>query len=27
MLKPEGVATFEFPHLLNLIALNQFDTI
>jgi 2-polyprenyl-3-methyl-5-hydroxy-6-metoxy-1,4-benzoquinol methylase len=27
MLKPEGVATFEFPHLLNLIQLNQFDTI
>ncbi len=27
VLKPEGVATFEFPHLLNLIALDQFDTI
>jgi SAM-dependent methyltransferase len=27
ILKPEGVATFEFPHLLNMIALNQFDTI
>jgi SAM-dependent methyltransferase len=27
VLKPAGVATFEFPHLLNLIALNQFDTI
>ena len=27
LLKPEGVATFEFPHLLNLIQLNQFDTI
>ena len=27
MLKLEGVATFEFPHLLNLITLNQFDTI
>lgn len=27
LLKPEGVATFEFPHLLNLIRLNQFDTI
>jgi len=26
-LKPEGVATFEFPHLLNLVALTQFDTI
>lgn len=26
-LKPNGVATFEFPHLLNLIELNQFDTI
>ncbi len=26
-LKPTGVVTFEFPHLLNLIALNQFDTI
>jgi SAM-dependent methyltransferase len=26
-LKPGGVATFEFPHLLNLIELNQFDTI
>jgi len=27
LLKPNGVATFEFPHLLNLITLNQFDTI
>ena len=27
LLKPDGVATFEFPHLLNLIELNQFDTI
>lgn len=27
MLKSEGVATFEFPHLLNLITFNQFDTI
>jgi SAM-dependent methyltransferase len=27
ILKPEGVATFEFPHLLNLIRLVQFDTI
>jgi SAM-dependent methyltransferase len=27
LLKPEGVATFEFPHLLNLVLLNQFDTI
>jgi SAM-dependent methyltransferase len=27
LLKPEGVATFEFPHLLNLLAENQFDTI
>ncbi|SON54426.1 hypothetical protein HDIA_0885 [Hartmannibacter diazotrophicus] len=27
ILKPEGVSTFEFPHLLNLIRLNQFDTI
>jgi len=27
LLKPCGVATFEFPHLLNLIELNQFDTI
>jgi len=27
LLKPPGVATFEFPHLLNLIELNQFDTI
>jgi len=26
-LKPEGVLTMEFPHLLKLIALNQFDTI
>ena len=27
LLKPQGVATFEFPHLLKLIAQNQFDTI
>jgi SAM-dependent methyltransferase len=27
LLKPEGVATFEFPHLLNLIQQLQFDTI
>jgi SAM-dependent methyltransferase len=27
VLKPEGVACFEFPHLANLIALAQFDTI
>ena len=27
LLKPLGVATFEFPHLYNLIAENQFDTI
>ncbi len=27
LLKPDGVATFEFPHLLNLIKENQFDTI
>ena len=27
LLKPSGVATFEFPHLLNLIDQNQFDTI
>jgi 2-polyprenyl-3-methyl-5-hydroxy-6-metoxy-1,4-benzoquinol methylase len=27
LLKPEGVVTFEFPHLLNLIEQNQFDTI
>jgi SAM-dependent methyltransferase len=27
LLKPHGVATFEFPHLLNLIEKNQFDTI
>ena len=27
LLKPEGVATFEFPHLIQLIAQNQFDTI
>ena len=26
LLKPEGVATFEFPHLLNMIAEGQFDT-
>jgi 2-polyprenyl-3-methyl-5-hydroxy-6-metoxy-1,4-benzoquinol methylase len=27
MLKPRGIATFEFPHLLRLIEENQFDTI
>ena len=27
LLKPDGVATFEFPHLLNLVEQNQFDTI
>jgi SAM-dependent methyltransferase len=27
LLKPEGIATFEFPHLENLIQQNQFDTI
>ncbi len=27
LLKPKGVATFEFPHLLELLAHNQFDTI
>ena len=27
LLKPKGVSTFEFPHLLNLIRENQFDTI
>lgn len=27
LLKPHGVATFEFPHLLHLLAGNQFDTI
>ena len=27
LLKPGGVATFEFPHLLNLVRQNQFDTI
>lgn len=27
VLKPNGTVTFEFPHLLNLINLNQFDTI
>ncbi|MDP2430920.1 MAG: class I SAM-dependent methyltransferase [Pseudomonadota bacterium] len=27
LLKPQGVATFEFPHLLHLLAENQFDTI
>ncbi|MCW5202167.1 class I SAM-dependent methyltransferase [Desulfobulbus sp. US4] len=27
LLKPEGVVTFEFPHFLNLIEQNQFDTI
>lgn len=27
LLKPQGVATFEFPHLLNLVQQSQFDTI
>lgn len=27
LLKPEGIATFEFPHLLRLVQGNQFDTI
>jgi SAM-dependent methyltransferase len=27
LLKPRGTATFEFPHLLNLVQRNQFDTI
>ncbi len=27
LLKPDGIATFEFPHLLNLIRRNEFDTI
>lgn len=27
LLKPEGVSTFEFPHVLNMIKENQFDTI
>ncbi len=27
LLKPQGVATFEFPHLLNMVKLNQFDTV
>ncbi len=27
LLKPDGIATFEFPHILNLIEQNQFDTI
>jgi SAM-dependent methyltransferase len=27
LLKPEGVATFEFPHLVQLVTRNQFDTI
>lgn len=27
LLKPRGIATFEFPHLLRLVAQNQFDTI
>lgn len=26
LLKPEGVVTFEFPHLLNMVGENQFDT-
>ena len=27
LLKPQGVATFEFPHLLRLVEQNQFDTV
>ncbi|MEM6485940.1 MAG: class I SAM-dependent methyltransferase, partial [Pseudomonadota bacterium] len=27
LLKPEGIVTFEFPHLLNLLQYNQFDTV
>lgn len=27
LLKPQGAATFEFPHLLNLVLENQFDTV
>jgi len=27
LLKPHGTATFEFPHIMNLVSLNQFDTI
>ncbi len=27
LLKPKGIATFEFPHLLHLVAENQFDTV
>lgn len=27
LLKPQGVATFEFPHLMRLVAENQFDTV
>lgn len=27
LLKPEGVITLEFPHVLNLLSLNQFDTV
>jgi predicted TPR repeat methyltransferase len=27
LLKPQGIATFEFPHLMRLVAENQFDTI
>jgi len=27
LLKPHGVATFEFPHLLNMVQENQFDTV
>jgi len=27
LLKPAGIATFEFPHLLRLVSENQFDTI
>jgi 2-polyprenyl-3-methyl-5-hydroxy-6-metoxy-1,4-benzoquinol methylase len=26
LLKPEGIATFEFPHLLRMVQMNQFDT-
>lgn len=26
LLKPDGIATFEFPHLLNMVQSNQFDT-
>ena len=27
LLKPQGIASFEFPHLMNLVKYNQFDTI